>query len=246
MSMLEKVPPMRRICPILFLLDRSVSMDGAPLGAVNQAMVNIIPEFISMNQNNANVEIKFAVLSFGNGVVWETGEGLVSPENYTWKDIESDGATPMGEAFNDLEKVLHVENGFMKNATGSVAPVIFLLSDGEPTDNYKEGLKKLKDNLWFKVAAKVAVGYGCSNDAILEEYTGNKETVLHTNDPKDLQKMIRFVTITSSMVNSTGKAVNISGNNGGNENVDTTDSVAEALKTAKEELSDAVDPDDQF
>ena len=65
----------------------------------------------------------------------------------------------------------------------------FLLSDGEPTDNYKHGLEKLKQNNWFKKAIKVAVAIGeDANKAVLAEFTGNKEAVLTVHTPEALTK----------------------------------------------------------
>ena len=248
MGMLDKAEISRRMCPVIFLLDTSGSMAGAPLGAVNAAMEGVLPELISMNNDNSDVEIEIAVLAFETGTQWVTGSGLVKPESYAWNDLNVGGGTSMGAAFRELEKVLSVSHGFMNRASGSVAPVLFLLTDGEPTDNYQNGLNALRDNNWYKVAAKVAIGYGQSNDAVLREFTGNPETVLHTNDPKDLKNMIRFVTITSSMVASTGKGVDTQNNAAGTaaDPNDTTNAVAAALKTAPPALSGATDPDEEW
>lgn len=209
MGITERLEIVRRICAVLFLLDTSKSMgdkNGAPIGALNAAMEGIIKDLVSMNNDNSDVEIRIGILTFDSGVSWITGDkGLVDPADYQWKDIDAFGGTSMGGAFRKLNKALSVsENGFMNRASGSVAPVIFLLSDGEPTDSYKDNLDQLKENNWFKIAGKVAIGYGDSNDDVLSEFTGNTETVLHTNNPADLKKMIHFVTITSAMVASKG------------------------------------------
>lgn len=245
MGMLDRAEISRRQCPVIFLLDISGSMSGAPIGAVNAAMEGVLPELISMNHNNPDAEIEIAVLTFETGTQWVTGNsGLVNPESYVWNDLNTGGGTSMGAAFRELNKVLSVGHGFMNRASGSVAPVLFLLSDGEPTDNYQNGLQSLKENNWYKVAAKVAIGYGQSNDAVLREFTGNPETVLHTNDPQDLKNMIRFVTITSSMVASTGKAVTVQGT--GVDPDDTTTAVAKAMKTAPPVLSGSTDPNEKW
>lgn len=231
MGMLDKAEISRRLCPVIFLLDTSGSMAGAPIGAVNSAMEGVLPELISMNNDNPDIEIEIAVLAFDSAFNWVTGSSLVNPESYAWNDLEASGGTSMGAAFKELDKVLSVSHGFMNRASGSVAPVLFLLTDGEPTDNHQEGLQALQANNWYKVAAKVAIGYGQSNDSVLNEFTGNSETVLHTNDPVALKKMIRFVTITSSMVASAGKGVAQPENNSADPN-DMTNSVAAALKNA--------------
>ena len=141
----------------------------------------------------------------------------------------------MGAAFRELDKKLSIETGFMRRASGSVAPVLFLLSDGAPTDDYQSALAKLKENNWYKVAVRVAIGYGEADDNILAEFTGNRETVLHTNSPEDLKKMIRFVSITSSMVASRKVAVN------SDENApdDNTAALAEELEAQGGEMTAA-------
>ena len=247
MSLLDKVEVTRRMCPVIFLLDSSGSMNGAPIGAVDSAIEGVLPVLASMNDENPDAEIRVAIMEFSSTAEWITKEGLVSPNNYTWPtgQLSAEGPTQMGAAFKELNKKLSVKSGFMQRASGSVAPVLFLLSDGAPTDDYQSGLKALKENNWYKCAAKVAIGYSDQcDDEVLAEFTGNKETVLHTNDPNELKKMIRFVTITSSQVASSGK--------GGS--AITTDGVQESMEdnTAKlaEELQggaiENADPDEEF
>lgn len=201
-GILDKVEMTRRMCPVIFLVDTSGSMDGAPIGAVNSAIEGVLPELCAMNEENADAEINVAIMSFSAGADWVTGDKLVSPQSVAWNGLDAAGPTEMGIAFRELAKKLSVETGFMRRASGSVAPVLFLLSDGAPTDDYRASLSKLKENNWYRVAVRVAIGYGEADDNILAEFTGNRETVLHTNNPEDLKRMIRFVSITSSMVAS--------------------------------------------
>ncbi|MBO1306305.1 VWA domain-containing protein [Enterococcus sp. 669A] len=246
MGMLNKAEVQRRMCPVIFLLDVSGSMSGAPIGAVNAAIEGVLPELISMNDDNADTEIEVAIMAFESHSRWVTGAGLVNPKDYAWNDLNAGGGTSMGVAFKELEKQLSVSNGFMKRASGSVAPVLFLLTDAAPTDDYKTPLSSLKNNNWYKVAAKVAIGYGDSNDAILAEFTGTPETVLHTNNPQDLKNMIHFVTITSSMVAS--KVQVAVGKDKGLSNADPNDmtnKVGDALKQMPPKLNN-VDPDDSW
>jgi len=208
MSILKKTEVHRRICPVIFLLDTSGSMDGAPIGAVNAALEGVLPELVSMNDDNSDTQIELAIMTFNSGTRWVTGSGgLVDPAGLAWNDLDASGYTAMGAAFAKLNSILSEEKsegGFMNAITGSVAPVLFLLSDGEPTDDYGTSLQSLRENFWYKVAIRVAIGYGDANDAVLTEFTQNTETVLHTNDPRELKKLIEFVTITSSTVASKG------------------------------------------
>jgi len=178
-------------------------------------------------------------MTFDTNIRWVTGDnGLIDPETHAWNDLNASGYTAMGAAFNELNNKLSVSSGFMNRASGSVAPVLFLLSDGEPSDkNYEDDLQKLQDNNWYKVAVRVAIGYGQSDDAVLAKFTGNSETVLHTNDPKDLKALIKFVAITSSMVASKGKAVQ--GNTPADQQAanDMTNALADALRNSPPSLA---------
>lgn len=84
-----------------------------------------------------------------------------------------------------------------------IIPVIVLLSDGQPTDSYKDGLNKLKSLPWFKKAVKIAISIGSdADDDVLEDFTGNKELILQANNAAALAKMIKWASTTASMVSA--------------------------------------------
>ena len=77
----DRVEMPRKLCPVIFLLDTSGSMGGAPIGAVNAALESVLPELISMNDSNPDNEIKVAVLTFDFDAEWKFGgEELLLPE----------------------------------------------------------------------------------------------------------------------------------------------------------------------
>ncbi len=230
MGMLDKIEIPRKMCAVIFLLDTSGSMTGAAIGSVNSAMENVLPELVTMNENNPDNEIRVAVMKFDFDAEWVFGgDELLLPEDVknSWNDLDANGYTSMGAAFEALNEKLSVSHGFMKRASGSVAPVLFLLSDGAPTDDYQSGLQKLKANNWYKIAVRVAVGYSeqC-NDDVLREFTGNNETVLHTDDPNELKKLIKFIAVTSSRVASQGSGLSTNAANPD----DNTGKIVEPLK----------------
>jgi uncharacterized protein YegL len=91
----------------------------------------------------------------------------------------------------------------MKSASGSFAPAIILLSDGGPTDDYKNGLSKLQANNWFKAAIKVAIAIGDDADKdVLKEFAGNSEAVFTVHNIDALKQIIRVVAVTSSQIGS--------------------------------------------
>ena len=191
----------RRTMVLFFLVDTSGSMYGTKIGTVNKAIEEIIPELKDLSENNADAEIKIATLAFSTGAKWINSQPI-SAENFKWDHLEAMGSTDLGEACKQLNEKLS-KNAFMSEATGSFAPAIFLLSDGDPTDNYKYGLDKLKENNWYKKAIKVAIAIGDDvNKDVLEEFTGNKEAVITVHTPEILKKWIQFVSVRASEIGS--------------------------------------------
>lgn len=197
----EVVEVPRRTMVLFFLIDTSGSMCGDKIGKVNTAIDEIVPEIKKISSENADAQIKVATLEFSTGARWMC-ESPVPAENFRWSFLEAEGLTDLGEACHQLNEKLS-RNAFMSDATGSFAPAIFLLSDGEPTDNYQHGLKKLKENNWFKKAIKVAIAIGeDANKSVLTEFTGNVEAVITVHSPEALGKWIKFVSVRASEIGS--------------------------------------------
>jgi uncharacterized protein YegL len=197
----------RRTMTLFFVVDTSGSMAGEKIASVNTAVNEVIPYIEDISSSNADAQIKIAALEFSSGTEWMFSSPVES-ENFKWRDLEAGGLTSLGEACKELDSKLSKTNGFMAEATGSFAPAIILMSDGEPTDDYKHYLDKLKGNSWFKAAIKVAIAIGDqANNNILAEFTGNSEAVLTVHNKEQLKKIIRFVSVTASQVASSHASV---------------------------------------
>lgn len=200
----------RRTMVLFFVIDTSASMSGSKIGTINEAVENVLPELKDLSESNADAQVKIAVLKFSTGVKWMYDKPI-SAEDFRWNDLEASGVTCFGAACEELNNQLSRE-AFMSDASGSFAPAIFLMSDGEPTDEYQKSLDKLKQNKWFKKAIKVALAIGANtNESVLQEFTGNSEAVLTAHTPEVLMKMIQFVSVRSSEIGSTSAHIEISG-----------------------------------
>ena len=189
----------KRQMVLFFVIDTSGSMQGTKIGAVNTAIREVLPEL--KNAGGSDVDLKIACLTFSSGCEWLYPTPIAS-ESFQWQNLDSYGVTDLGEACRELSKKLS-KNVFLKAPSASVAPAIFLMSDGEPTDDYESGLALLKKNNWFKYAIKVAVAIGDdANKDILAKFTGNTEAVITVHTPEALKKWIRKVSITSSEIGS--------------------------------------------
>lgn len=174
----ETVSVPRRTMTLFFLIDTSGSMEGNKIGAVNDAVVNVLPMLNDISETNPDAEIKVAALEFSNGVNWLYDEPKLA-KDFIWQDVAASGLTSLGAACSELASKLSRSGGFMQSACGSFAPAIILLSDGSPTDDYNTGLAKLKANNWFKSAIKIAIAIGDDADKdVLKDFTGSSEAVI--------------------------------------------------------------------
>ena len=200
MGIFDKVEGIvKRQMVLFFIVDTSGSMEGTKIGAVNIAIREVLPELQGIG--GSDVDLKIACLKFSSGCSW-MHTSPVPVENFQWNNLSADGVTDFGAACKELSDKMAKEK-FLSAPSASVAPAIFLMSDGEPTDDYKSGLAELQKNNWYKYAIKVAVAIGDdANIDVLKEFTGNIEAVITVHTPEALKKMIRFVSITSSQIGS--------------------------------------------
>jgi len=200
MGIFDKVDGIvKRQMVLFFIVDTSGSMEGTKIGAVNTAIREVLPELNGIG--GSDVDLKIACLRFSSGCSW-LHPAPVSVENFQWNNLSADGVTDFGEACKELSDKMSKEK-YLSAPSASVAPALILMSDGEPTDDYKNGLSVLKQNNWYKYAIKVAAAIG--NDAnfdVLKEFTGNSESVITVHTPEALKKWIRFVSVTSAQIGS--------------------------------------------
>ena len=191
----------RRSMLVIFVVDISGSMKGARIGAVNDAIRNVLPELKKREKGNTSAEIKIAILEFSTKANWKT----LTPQplsSFNYEDITYvGGCTNFGNAFHELNEKLS-RNGFLNSSTGSYTPLIVLLTDGKPSDvmMYHEELDLLKRNKWFKYATKagIAIEEGALSPEckrVLMEFTENEKNVYEAKNTMILAKQIQLVTL---------------------------------------------------
>ena len=181
-----------------WIVDCSGSMYGEKIGTVNYAIQSTIPEMVSAAENNPNAQLMIRTLKFSTGASWVTSNP-VNVEDFAWDDLDAGGVTDLGKAFELLSAQLTIP----PMSDRALPPVLVLLSDGQPTDDYKKALAELKKLPWGKKAVKIAISIGQdAEDEVLEEFTGNKELVLQANNAAALTKMIRWASTAASLVSA--------------------------------------------
>ncbi len=207
MSMLDEITPSpRKVMTLFYLIDTSESMSGSRIGTLNAALEECIPMLKEIETLNDDAEIRVAVLQFSSGCSWITPiSGPVPLDDLVWNDLQAEGITDFGAALLELDRKLS-RNEYLSSQTGAYAPVIILISDGGPTDNWKKGLEQVKKNNWFRHAIKIAIDIESGADRdVLEAFTGNSEAILNAKDSNILKRMIHKVSVRASEFQSHSK-----------------------------------------
>lgn len=202
-----------------WVVDCSGSMWGEKIGTVNNAIQEVIPDMVDAAEDNPNAQLLVRTLKFSTGATWVTADP-VKVENFAWEDLEAGGVTDLGKAFELLAAQLTIP----PMSDRALPPVIVLLSDGQPTDDYKKALDKLLHLPWGKKAVRIAISIGQdADDDVLHEFTGNRELVLQANNATMLTKMIKWASTVASVVSAPASRPNVV-DNGASAPIDPTPS----------------------
>jgi uncharacterized protein YegL len=193
----------RRSLRFLVLVDVSGSMAGDKIQTVNRAMRECIPEMRKNNQDNPFAEMFVEVITFSTGAVWHVPR--TSVEQLAWKDLGANGVTDLGAALDLVTEALDLQNMGKRN----LPPVLLLLSDGQPTDDWELALRRFEATAWGKpgrtVRIAVAIGEG-ADKGVLARFTGNPETVLNADRAATLVQLIKWASISVTKSHSTSMA----------------------------------------
>jgi uncharacterized protein YegL len=138
--------PERR-CPVVLVLDTSGSMQGEGIQQVNQGLKQL--EIDLKADPLASLRVELAIVTFGGGVsTMDVREGtslaiqpdasiaFVTADAFQAPTLHAGGDTPMGEAVRRGLGLLRARKDMYKQAgIPYFRPWLFLISDGQPTDN---------------------------------------------------------------------------------------------------------------
>lgn len=200
MPSIEMEAQPRRALNIFYILDTSGSMEGKPIGTLNDAMLETVDILKDQAQSNADAELKIAVLKFSSGCEWLNDRGPESAEDFIWQNLTAAGVTDVGLSLKELNSKLS-QKEYLNSAAGSYLPIIIFMTDGGASDDYKKELAKIRQNPWFNRATKIGFALGDSPDRkMIAEVVGNSEAVIATNDLDVFGRLIKFVSQTASML----------------------------------------------
>jgi uncharacterized protein YegL len=175
----------------IWMADCSGSMDvDGKIQSLNTAIKEAIPNMQSVADENPNAQVLVRAVKFSSGAQWHVSQPT-EVADFRWEDLKAEGVTDMGKALSMVAEQLRIPPMVER----ALPPVLVLISDGQPTDDYAGGLKALMDQPWGRKAVRIAIAIGEDADTeVLQKFIGNPELKpLQANNPEALVKYIKWV-----------------------------------------------------
>ena len=176
-----------------WVLDVSGSMAGAKIGQLNYAIREALPAMKASADENPHAAVEVRAMTFGTSFKWVT-PAPVPLEHFSWSDVSISGITDMGAAMKGMAAELSVGN----MPERGLPPVVVLVSDGQPTDDFDTGLKALLAEPWGKRAVRIAIAIGDDADlGVLSRFIDHPEIQpLVAKNSADLANYIKWASTT--------------------------------------------------
>jgi len=182
-----------RVLPVIILADTSGSMsvDGK-IANLNEAIQNMVSTFKQESARQA--EIQVGLITFGGNVAELHTPLIKATEIESIQELTASGRTPMGNAFELATELLEDKS---KITSRDYCPVLILLSDGIPTDEWKTHLEKLCTSDRASKASRFAMAIGNeANLAVLEQFNNDLEaSVFKADEARDIHRFFRVITM---------------------------------------------------
>lgn len=157
----------------LYICDCSGSMAAqGKMQALNQAIRQSLPGMAKVARENPEARVLVRAVRFADRAHWHIPDPT-PVEQLRWQDLQAGGVTAMGEA---LELVAgQLASPPMEER--ALPPVLVLVSDGQPTDDFEAGLARLLRQPWAQKAVRLAIAVGHDADQeVLQQFIGPEPT----------------------------------------------------------------------
>lgn len=192
---------MRRL-PVYLLLDTSGSMFGEPIEAVKNGVQTLLS---TLRGDPYALETAYlSIITFNSKA--EQIVPLTELSAFQQPNINASGCTALGEALSLLSQKVDIEvTKTTAEVKGDWKPLVFIMTDGQPTDNLERGLDDFRKRKFGMVVA-CAAGQG-ADVSTLQKITENV-VQLDTADSATIKAFFKWV---SASISTSSKSVEDSG-----------------------------------
>jgi uncharacterized protein YegL len=179
---------LRRL-PVYLLLDCSASMSGEPIEALRMGMKALIADLKTDPQALETAYLSVITFSSSAQQVCPLTELIMFQE----PNLDARGATALGDALKVLEQCVDTE---VRKSTatqkGDWKPMVFLMTDGQPTDNWESTADQIKQK---RIANIIACAAGPGADSSMLKRITDPEYVVELNNvqPDTLKAFFKWV-----------------------------------------------------
>lgn len=182
---------MRRL-PVYLMIDTSGSMSGEPIEAVKNG-INVL--LSTLKSDPYALETAFlSIITFDSSA--KQVVPLTEINSVFEPNISASGCTALGEALSLVSNCINqeVKKG-SEEKKGDWKPLVFLMTDGSPTDDIKKGLEEFKA---LKTGIVVACAAGNNADTnTLKKITENVVS-LSSTDSESIKAFFKWVSASVS------------------------------------------------
>ena len=166
----------------------SMQADGK-IQSLNNAIKEAIPHMQKAAEENPNAEVFVRAVRFSDGAQWHVAQATPVAD-FRWTDLKAEGMTDMGKAISMVAEQLHIP----PMSERALPPILVLVSDGQPTDDYSGAVQDLLKLPWGKRAVRIAVAIGEDADQdALRVFVANPEIpVLRANNSETLVNFVKW------------------------------------------------------
>jgi len=181
---------MRRL-PVYILIDTSGSMYGEPIEAVKNGLQVLLSTLQSDPYALETAYLSIITFSdFAQQVV-----PLTEINSVTAPIMNAGGCTALGQALELVASKIETEvQKSTDQVKGDWKPLVFIMTDGVPTDSISNGIKKLRS---VKTGIVVACAAGDADTSILKSITENV-VELATTDSETIKAFFKWVSASVS------------------------------------------------
>ena len=206
----------KRPLHFIYICDCSGSMRAnSKIQSLNQAIRQSLPAMADVAGENPEAELLVRAVSFSDRAHWHISTPTpVVDLQHNWVDLQAEGLTAMGGAMTLVAEALRTPPMEQR----ALPPVLVLISDGAPTDDYYGGLQTLMHEPWGRKAVRLAIAMGHdANHEDLQRFIGPEPNAsgaqeersalrpLQANDARTLARYIKWAS--TAVVTSASRPV---------------------------------------